>query len=234
MTEALTLAIETSNPSAAVDGFGPGVALGRGGSVIGSVAIAPGERHDDQLMPAIAGLCERAGVSPAELGRVAVSVGPGGLTGLRIAVAAAAAMGESLGIECVGVPTSDVASALAEPGGAFGVVLSTKNERAWLAVYDEPGGPARWARECDAGSLGGAVSDAGVARLLCDSHLPESWCAEASGLGIALVRLRLSAAGCLLAAEGRSGVEPGGLGVLYAREPEAATAWRALHGREDR
>jgi tRNA threonylcarbamoyladenosine biosynthesis protein TsaB len=55
--------------------------------------------HSEELMPAVAEAMERAGVGWAELGAVAVGVGPGGFTGLRIGVATARALARASGAE---------------------------------------------------------------------------------------------------------------------------------------
>ncbi|MFZ4576265.1 MAG: hypothetical protein ACOYN0_17915, partial [Phycisphaerales bacterium] len=95
----LTLAIETSNPSAwgPESRFRPGVALrwtdGRGERE----AVAIDAPHYDDLAGAIARLVERAGIQPRELRRVAVSIGPGGYTATRLGVATARMIAEATG-----------------------------------------------------------------------------------------------------------------------------------------
>src|SRR5262245_58553079 len=104
MPSDLCLAIEISNPSAAA---GAGVALGRAGAglqVLVVEALAPERRHDDDLVPSIDRVFRRAGCSPGEIGLVGVSIGPGGFTSLRIAIAAAKMICEATGSRCVGVP----------------------------------------------------------------------------------------------------------------------------------
>ena len=84
----LILAIETSNPSSGLHGLlddgtpaGPGVALGTNEekpSLIGHESLRESARQDDDLMPAIERLFRRHDAKPAQIARVAVSVGPGG------------------------------------------------------------------------------------------------------------------------------------------------------------
>jgi tRNA threonylcarbamoyladenosine biosynthesis protein TsaB len=68
---------------------------------------APGERpgHASRLLPLVHELLDRAGIGFADLDRIAVGVGPGTFTGLRIGVATARALAQASGRELVGVPT---------------------------------------------------------------------------------------------------------------------------------
>ena len=70
------------------------------------------QRHAEILMPAIDELCGRAGWSVADLTGVAVDVGPGLFTGLRVGLATARAMADGARIPAVGVTSLD---ALAHP-----------------------------------------------------------------------------------------------------------------------
>jgi tRNA threonylcarbamoyladenosine biosynthesis protein TsaB len=67
--------------------------------------------HARELMPALAEVMRRAELDFAELDAIAVGVGPGGFTGLRIGIATARALGAAHGIELR--PVSSLA-ALAE------------------------------------------------------------------------------------------------------------------------
>ncbi len=66
-----------------------------------------GERpgHASRLLPLIAELLERGGFGFAELDRIAVGVGPGTFTGLRIGVATARALAKAASLPLVGVST---------------------------------------------------------------------------------------------------------------------------------
>jgi tRNA A37 threonylcarbamoyladenosine modification protein TsaB len=63
-------------------------------------------------MPAIDRLFRRLGLTPESLrgGPVAVSIGPGGFTGLRIAVSTAKMLAETLGVKIIAVPSALVAA----------------------------------------------------------------------------------------------------------------------------
>jgi tRNA threonylcarbamoyladenosine biosynthesis protein TsaB len=81
------------------------VGLVRGGTVAGETALDAARRHARDLTPAIGGLLEAAGLKPADLAGVVVSVGPGSYTGLRVGVTAAKALAYATGCALVPVPT---------------------------------------------------------------------------------------------------------------------------------
>ena len=65
-------------------------------------------RHTEELMPAIAGLFAVAGVTPADLAAIAVAIGPGSFTGLRVGLAAAKGLAIAQGVTVLGIPTLDI------------------------------------------------------------------------------------------------------------------------------
>jgi tRNA threonylcarbamoyladenosine biosynthesis protein TsaB len=72
--------------------------------------------HSAELLPALADLLEQAGVDWPQVRAIAVGVGPGTFTGLRIGVSTARALGHALGI---GVsPVSSLAALAAGLSGA--------------------------------------------------------------------------------------------------------------------
>ncbi|HEY8489017.1 MAG TPA: tRNA (adenosine(37)-N6)-threonylcarbamoyltransferase complex dimerization subunit type 1 TsaB [Thermaerobacter sp.] len=93
------LAIDTSGP-------GCGVALVKGDRPAGVERLAaPGTNRT--LMPAIDRLCRQAGIGPRGLDGVAVALGPGSFTGLRIGLAAAKGLAVALDRPLAGVGTLD-------------------------------------------------------------------------------------------------------------------------------
>lgn len=225
----LTLAIETSNPSS---GGRPGVALGLmradGVELLGEEAIGEGERHDDLLMPAIAGLMQREGFEPSALRRVVCSVGPGGYTGLRIATAAANMIGLATGARVFGVPSAWVAAAGVASEGAFAVALATKGEASFVTVFGADGVEMVPGRMIGAGEIG----ELGVGLVLGDRFLPDQIRGECGRLGIRIGAVELSAVKCLGLALRAVEVAVGGLVPMYGREAEAVTRWREIHPKE--
>jgi tRNA A37 threonylcarbamoyladenosine modification protein TsaB len=233
----LTLAIETSNPSAHAGAGGPGVALGvvRGRwdiEVIAAEPLAATARHDDDLMPAIDRLFGRTGAERSAIARVAVSVGPGGYTALRVAVATGKMIAEAVGGRCVAVPTALCLAlrAPADPRGPIGVLLASKADTAWCCVL-----PPGWLDDPAAAARGRIISAAdveglGAASLIGDRFVPEAIRARASQLGIPLAEPRYDPAACLEASSVLEPVDPALLVPIYPREPDAVTLWRKLHG----
>jgi tRNA threonylcarbamoyladenosine biosynthesis protein TsaB len=72
-----------------------------------------GRRHAEALAPAVQQVCQDAGVPLAAVDVIAVDVGPGLFTGLRVGVATAKALGQGLGIGVVGVGSLDILAAAA-------------------------------------------------------------------------------------------------------------------------
>ncbi len=241
------LAIETSNPSAwegdAAPLGGAGVALARGGprgalTPLGVAWLDATRAHDDRLMPTIDELCRAHGVRPRDLTDVAVSIGPGGYTGLRIAVTTAKLLAEVTGARAIAVPSALVAARRADHSGhPFAVAISSKGETTFLTAFAprpgavdevEAAGPGRL---IGADELQSALAGADARLLVADRFLPASIRARAEALGVPIQRPRFDPLACAQAAASIEPVEPAALLPLYPREPEAVTRWRALHPR---
>jgi tRNA threonylcarbamoyladenosine biosynthesis protein TsaB len=134
----LLLAIDTSTPRVAV-------AIGENGRVRGEVGLASRRRHAEQLAPAIAYLREQTGVELGQLAAVAVGVGPGLFTGLRVGVTTAKIMAQALQIPVVAIPSLDlVAYPLRYSGRLLAVVLDARRHEVYSAQYRPvPGGVQR-------------------------------------------------------------------------------------------
>jgi tRNA threonylcarbamoyladenosine biosynthesis protein TsaB len=125
------LGLDTATPSTAV-------ALARADGWLREARdeVAAGERpaHTQRLLALAAELLEQAGLAWAQLDRVAVGVGPGGYTGLRVGLASAHGIALGTGAELVGVGTL---RALAQPleARSAAAVLDARRGEAFIAVY---------------------------------------------------------------------------------------------------
>ncbi|WP_152046667.1 tRNA (adenosine(37)-N6)-threonylcarbamoyltransferase complex dimerization subunit type 1 TsaB [Aureimonas psammosilenae] len=98
-----------------------------------------GRGHAEHLAGLVRDALSEAGASFADLSRIAVTVGPGSFTGLRVGVAAARGFALALGVPAVGVSTLE---ALAEPHRGRGPVLcllDAKRGEAYAACYAADG-----------------------------------------------------------------------------------------------
>lgn len=97
--------------------------------------------HGESMLPLVERALESAGWLRNQLDRIAVGVGPGSFTGLRVGVALALGLGEGLGIPVIGVPSLH-AMALAVPASRAGsrcVLVDARRGELFLAAYDVAG-----------------------------------------------------------------------------------------------
>jgi tRNA threonylcarbamoyladenosine biosynthesis protein TsaB len=95
------LALDTSTERAAI-----GLSLATGREFTAS--IAAGRRHGRDLIPQLAAMLNKAGLSPADVNVFAVGLGPGSYTGLRVGLAAAKTLAYVTGAAIVGLDSMEV------------------------------------------------------------------------------------------------------------------------------
>ena len=129
----MILAIETATEVCAA-------ALVNGGRTIAERSVTERNIHSERLLQLIDEILKEADVPPSGLTAVAVSIGPGSFTGLRIGLSTAKGLALALGIPLIPVPTLDaVAEAYrASNGGNFCAMIDAKREESFYAFY-EPG-----------------------------------------------------------------------------------------------
>ncbi len=98
--------------------------------------------HAAELMPAVAAVMERAGVGFADLEAIAVGVGPGTFTGLRIGIATARSLATAAGL--LVRPVSSPAALAAGVGEPLALALiDARRGELFAALYEH--GTRRWA-----------------------------------------------------------------------------------------
>lgn len=126
----LVLGVESSGPRG-------GVALLEEGRTLGEALFEAGMVHGREIAPAADRLLRAAGKGPADLGLVAVDIGPGSYTGLRVGLAAGKGLAYALGRPLIGVPSLDVlAEAAAGLGGTIVPALDAKWDQVYGAMYE--------------------------------------------------------------------------------------------------
>ena len=134
----LVLGIETSTPQASV-------AIGSEQGVIASAMVSRGASYNEFLMPAVSFCLEQTGLGFRNLGGIAVSLGPGLFTGMRVGVAAAKALAQTLSVPIVGMASLDlVAYEVRYSPKTICAVLDARRNQVFYAFYrSSPGGIQR-------------------------------------------------------------------------------------------
>ncbi len=81
------------------------IAVGKNGTVLASFHESARDDQAALLVPRIEGVLSQAGVSYGDLEAIAVCVGPGGFTSIRVGLAVARAMGFAAGLPVLGYST---------------------------------------------------------------------------------------------------------------------------------
>lgn len=97
--------------------------------------VGPGERprHTTRLLELTGSVLGQAGLDAGQLDRIAVGIGPGTFTGLRIGIATARGLGFGSGAELVGVGSLRALCTAVE--GPAVAVLDARRSEAFVAVY---------------------------------------------------------------------------------------------------
>ena len=135
------LALDTATPLVAV-------AVHDGDRVLAELTSQRPMKHGEQLAPLLEQAMAQAGVTRLGLDAVAVGVGPGPFTGLRVGLVTARTLGWTLGLPVHGVCTLDVLAVeavrtdvLAAYAGTetFAVATDARRKEVYVARYDAAG-----------------------------------------------------------------------------------------------
>ena len=114
-------------------------ALMRDGTLTAQASLHRPRVHAEQLAPLIRDLMARAEVNRQALDAVAVSMGPGSYTGLRIGVSTAKGLALAVDAVLVGVPTLEALAAsvepYAQPGDVACALLDARRDEVYTAAY---------------------------------------------------------------------------------------------------
>ncbi len=123
------LAIDTATSSLSA-------AIANQDQIIAQFALDVGKTHSASFLPMLDSMLINSGLKISDMDAIAVTVGPGSFTGLRIGVATAKAWGQLLGIPLLAVNSLE---AMAEATGSDGLVcpiFDARRDEVYTALFD--------------------------------------------------------------------------------------------------
>ena len=204
---------------------------------LGGTADTSPPRHAETLAPAIQWCCEQTGVDIAHLSAVAVGIGPGMFTGLRVGVTTAKVLAQTLRVPVIPIPSLDL---LAYPlryahGSIAATIDARRNEIYWAIYRPSPGGvqresdyelsaPDELAAELDARGTEVLVCGDGVLRFP-DAFVPLGRRVTVAGPAHASPSLSALADLAIARFEREDFCPPGEVAPMYLRRSDAEIEW---------
>lgn len=215
-----------------------GCAIGGHEGVLASVHSARPRRHAESLAPQIEFITEQAGVKLAEIGVVAVDVGPGLYTGLRVGVTTGMALAHTLRIPMIGVSSLDLlAFPMAHTERTIVAAIDARRGEVFHASYRAvPGGVQRMTEpgvSTPADLRADIIADHDEVLLVGDGALHHHQeFDDVTGVEIADAAVAFpSAASLVMLAHAKAlreeFVRPDQIEPMYMRRPDAVAKWES-------
>lgn len=118
-------------------------------TMLGEASDMIGKGHAEHLMGIVDRAMDKAGLALSAVDRIAVTIGPGSFTGIRVGVAAARGFALSLGVPAVGITTLAVmaeAQRQKTPGRPVLTAMDAKRNEIYLQAFNADGEPLDEAR----------------------------------------------------------------------------------------
>jgi tRNA threonylcarbamoyladenosine biosynthesis protein TsaB len=149
----LILGIETATERVSV-------AIGGHEGVIGLFEVTRGRRHAETLVPAIDFVCRQADIDLDEISVVAVDVGPGLFTGMRVGLATGKAIAHALRIPMIGISSLDLLAFPCRHTDRVVVpVIDARRGEVFYSMYRQVPGGTQQVAEPAVGDVGDLVAD---------------------------------------------------------------------------
>jgi len=149
----LILGIETATERVSV-------AIGGHEGVLGMFEVTRGRRHAETLTPAIDFVCRQADVALNEISVVAVDMGPGLFTGMRVGLASAKAIAQALRVPMIAISSLDLlAYPLRRTDKVIAAVIDARKGEIFYALYRQVPGGIQRVSEPTAGRVDDLVAD---------------------------------------------------------------------------
>lgn len=130
----IILGIETSL-------YAGSIAVSEEGKILGEYYFNTGPSHSEKLLSSVDWLISELDIEKSELGGIAVSLGPGSFTSLRIGVAAAKGLAYSLEVPITGVSTLELmANNLPYANSQICPVIDAKRAEVFCALFESNDG----------------------------------------------------------------------------------------------
>jgi tRNA threonylcarbamoyladenosine biosynthesis protein TsaB len=123
-----------------------GLALYNGSQILYEKVWRTNRRHTVELVPSIQKIFNETGFEITELNAIAVALGPGSFTSMRIGLAVAKGLSLSLHIPVIGIPSLDI-SAYGQPVQELPLFCLLKVGRGRLAVQEYSSNGKTWKAE---------------------------------------------------------------------------------------
>ncbi|WP_411034632.1 tRNA (adenosine(37)-N6)-threonylcarbamoyltransferase complex dimerization subunit type 1 TsaB [Shinella sp. BYT-45] len=108
-------------------------------TVLGAAGADIGRGHAERLMGFIDAALEAAGMTLRDVHRIAVAIGPGSFTGIRVGVAAARGLALALGVPAVGVSTLSALAADRQAGSPLLVAMDARRDEIYWQRFAADG-----------------------------------------------------------------------------------------------
>lgn len=133
----IVVGIETSTPRTSV-------AIGSEREILGAISVA-GKARQEAVTPALDQLRGWAGIELSQIGGVAVGIGPGLFTGLRVGIETAKTLAQVLAVPIVGITSLDaLAFSVRHTHKLIVAVIDGRRGEVFYAIYRAlPGGVVR-------------------------------------------------------------------------------------------
>ncbi len=140
-------------------------ALVRDGNVVAELSEPMQQGHDARLAPVVEKLMRESATQFTDLDRIAIVVGPGSFTGVRVGVAFARGLALSLDKPAVGVTSLEALDWLAAEGRVLGVLAAKRRppERTWWFQRIDAGRGVEEPGEADEASIRAMAVEVGAA-----------------------------------------------------------------------
>lgn len=193
------------------------------GAILAEASEAIGKGHAERLMPMVETVLRQAATPIASIAKIAVAVGPGSFTGIRVGVATARGLALALGVPAVGVSTLEVLAAHAcksFPGRDVLAAIDARRGEIYVQRFDAAGHALDEPRATTQEALAGDLMKMQLPPVVAGSGAP-LLAAACGGTGIEIAGTAAAAPVAVLAHIGALR-EPGAPPVpLYLRAPDA-------------